>query len=1776
MKMRIIWLSVLAIVVFALISSIFVIDSNSDIGLSDFKEKSSVFYTNNNMETIGEDNIFDGGSETEPEEKEDATFTPSTETRCKGETCNLVLYSGTRFADDKGTLIEEAKSLKENEEWHGIRCIVDYDGEHIAECLDYNYTHRRISRSMSALSLSDKTKVPIKIYKRNGTLISSKKEDLTVEKDGWIKADFGDVVHIGEKSTTISLQAPNTQNMDDAYTYEGTSDQNVGTSLFVQLDATDAISWRKYSFFKFNISSIPSEQNIIDGVLSLYMYSNTLDSASETCKTDAHWIYDNFSWNEHTITWNTQPETDGERDPFSMDDITFDGNSPVGWYNWNVTYAVNQSYLESNYNTSIGLYTSVPGDSISDGVTLYAKEAVGSFPKLIPMLNITYETGVTPDTTATSFSDNSTNASTDTYNGTDVQLNLTISDDTAVDWYRLSHNDTGDGTWTNESLVDAGETSPVTAIFNYSIVNFSTNGGTFGWRVWANDTAGNSNVSQIRTFKVRDIPHYEIHLLNSTNFNVTQNQTFIFSVNVSCDSVSDCGFINLTLDPANWWNSGWNRRKEITIEGVGTLSNFPAYLNITYDSDMQADYDDLRFINGSCGSGQTAEMAYEIENSTATNAHIWINTSLIDNNITICMYYGNPSATNGENVNAVWDNNYVMVHHLQETDIDGGAGDIKDSTANGNDGTTDGSMNSADQVAGKIDGSFDFDESDDYTDHGDINALDGLTGLTVSGWVKWEGTVSNMGGSKSIIRKQTTGDVPGVFALGGGWDTAPQNLAGFYVYDGSWIYSGDGTTNIADGNLHYVAGVYDNVNVIIYVDGKNETKAPHSTALASDTDKVYIGGYDNVAKNNPLELWNGVLDEIRASNTARSTAWINQTYQMTNNPSAFVTFGNEEDRKGGAIPQDTGTPFFINTSLFAWNRNPTNVTLNAGEYAIINWSVYANGTVENNYTFFVYGNSTDFDNRSLDVNVTIVAPAVDSISPTVSLITPTNNTYYTTSNSIDFNYSATDDTAVTNCTLYINNTFNQSNDGTLNFTGTNISNGNYHWFINCSDAIPNWGYSGFHNLTIEYTPPDTDFPDYSNWQNNASTDTYQNGVVNFSITMTDETGLNMFFFADNQSGTMTNKTNSTISGTSYFLNYSDTITASAGGFICAEISFNDTSNNVNLTNQSCFTVQTPPDTTNPESNISVNNTQPKINDIVNISMNVSDNIGLNYCWFFNNQSNSNSSLISISGTSDTSLCYNITQINLTRDNYILFRGYVNDTSGNLNYSDIYVTVDNTAPSTPTIYYPNNGGTYLNITNINFSSSDSDGDSITYYGYINGTLNFTTTTNITTWNASNGYYNLTIFAGDGTDNSSNTTIYFTQYAELGVVLLNTTTISVENQSNFIFCVNTSCNGTCGYTNTYVDPISYNNITFVALEGDGTVQGFGVGVEWDTVHDSSSGNVVDYTDTVFYPMTYTFNDTHYYIRRVFLPFNTSSLPDNAVILSGNITIKTGNTKKNEDNDGIDYLSVIGNTSQVSINSLENDDYNDCGTIDNPVIMSDKKDLTNMNVNTEYTFILNSNGTSAISLTGNTLFGIREGHDIEDSPIYAGVEDHIQNYMFILSQNSTNSIEDRPTLRLYYRTSTVYDKGGLIPNSSGNPFYINTTTYEGNPKIDYLKDNHSVVCYDIYANGTEDTFYDFFAYANSTDGLLNQQTGEVQVNITTPPGPVDTCECSSIQAGATVDCTENCDVEVCDASGQNITFSGSGTVEIIGNITNHGTVRIINGCIVKCLGACFKTIP
>jgi hypothetical protein len=184
-------------------------------------------------------------------------------------------------------------------------------------------------------------------------------------------------------------------------------------------------------------------------------------------------------------------------------------------------------------------------------------------------------------------------------------------------------------------------------------------------------------------------------------------------------------------------------RKIITIDYTKVyddLVNFPFLLDVTdanVDDRAQPDGDDILFVqNGLIIPHDLVE--YTV---AAGSAHIvaWIQANLsatVDTDI--IMYYGNSIVGPQEQPAAVWGDEYVGVYHLEESPT-GATGEISDSTTYGNDGTTEGSMNSADLVDAMFGKGLDFDEIDDMIRISDSASLDTVaTAGTIQLWIWWD------------------------------------------------------------------------------------------------------------------------------------------------------------------------------------------------------------------------------------------------------------------------------------------------------------------------------------------------------------------------------------------------------------------------------------------------------------------------------------------------------------------------------------------------------------------------------------------------------------------------------------------------------------------------------------------------------------------------------------------------------------------------------------------------------------------------------------------------------------------------------------------------------------------------------------------------------------------------------------------------------------------------------------------------------------------------------
>lgn len=215
---------------------------------------------------------------------------------------------------------------------------------------------------------------------------------------------------------------------------------------------------------------------------------------------------------------------------------------------------------------------------------------------------------------------------------------------------------------------------------------------------------------------------------------------------------------------------------------------------------------------------------------------------------------------------------------------------------------------------------------------------------------------------------------------------------------------------------------------------------------------------------------------------------------------------------------------------------------------------------------------------------------------------------------------------------------------------------------------------------VEYTStsPDTTLP-IGNATLNISTIRINN-VVNSTINITDETGLQTANLTINFSAGK-RFSNYTISGTSVQLSNVTAITESRGNALNFSWRISDTSGNIRQND----TVITIADTLG-SILIGINNTSPKINEVINVSGNATDidadfSIGV---IAYNSSGNPqvNSSFTPVAGYTLFNFSQAVT-ITLPRGNVYNFTVYSNDTAGTKFQASSLLTIINTPASSPT-------------------------------------------------------------------------------------------------------------------------------------------------------------------------------------------------------------------------------------------------------------------------------------------------------------------------------------------------------------------------------------------------------------------------------------------------------------------------------------------------------------
>ncbi|MFX1529035.1 MAG: DUF2341 domain-containing protein [Promethearchaeota archaeon] len=325
------------------------------------------------------------------------------------------------------------------------------------------------------------------------------------------------------------------------------------------------------------------------------------------------------------------------------------------------------------------------------------------------------------------------------------------------------------------------------------------------------------------------------------------------------------------------------------VSGTSSHNNFPVLISI-FDSDL---HDDVQSTGNDIAFAKNTEwLDHEIEsfeqefNSTHAKLVAWVRVPSLSTSFDtiIYLYYGNATMSSRENPTGVWDTNYKGVWHLSEDP----PGTIYDSTSNNHDGTTQGSMNSGDQIDGQIDGCLNFDGNDEYVDFGNPTELQITGAITVEGWFK-----ADYYGNTYLISKNGPSHQRG-------WDISfdPKNLThGYLIYRyarNGEIHADDvGNVTITINQWYHVVGVFEpSIYSRMFLNGQKVDENA-TGIISSQYDAPNPVRFATRGDEPPPNYYNGTLDEVRISNIARSADWIKTEYDNQFDPNSFYSIGKE-------------------------------------------------------------------------------------------------------------------------------------------------------------------------------------------------------------------------------------------------------------------------------------------------------------------------------------------------------------------------------------------------------------------------------------------------------------------------------------------------------------------------------------------------------------------------------------------------------------------------------------------------------------------------------------------------------------------------------------------------------------------------------------------------------------------------------------------------------------------------------------------------------------------
>ncbi len=285
----------------------------------------------------------------------------------------------------------------------------------------------------------------------------------------------------------------------------------------------------------------------------------------------------------------------------------------------------------------------------------------------------------------------------------------------------------------------------------------------------------------------------------------------------------------------------------------------------------------------------TVKLDHELEQYNPITGQVtaWVRIPALShaNNTILYVFYGNSAITTDQsNRTGVWDSNFKEVLHLDES----AGSTVFDSTTNSNSGSKVSAISPAFTSTGFVGAAQNFNGTSDYIAL-PAPMTTGLAAFSVGFWTKTSDNGSNgtYWNRPQFVGDSTNGNASGDFGI--------NSNSGLLAMWSGLNSGGDNsliTSNlVSDNNWHHIVATNDGSTIRLYMDG-GLTAQTLSSGLGNDNFGWYLGAQHYYAGGAAF-YHQGIIDEFRFSNSARSADWIATEFNNESSPSTFYTINPE-------------------------------------------------------------------------------------------------------------------------------------------------------------------------------------------------------------------------------------------------------------------------------------------------------------------------------------------------------------------------------------------------------------------------------------------------------------------------------------------------------------------------------------------------------------------------------------------------------------------------------------------------------------------------------------------------------------------------------------------------------------------------------------------------------------------------------------------------------------------------------------------------------------------